>query len=130
MQQEKWIKWKPIERIPNTLYIEELKETRDGLTIVMTREDNILPSLIINFDTIISYRNTDESYLLKTLNERENFNKWPLFKIKNSQYLVWFHEQTYDIYKKQLPEIIHYAFITPNDVIDVLAIITPILKWE
>ncbi|CCQ52319.1 hypothetical protein [Crocosphaera watsonii] len=82
MQQEKWIKWKPIERIPNTLYIEELKDTRDGLTIVMTREDNILPSLIINFDTIISYRNTDESYLLKTLNERENFNKWPLFKIK------------------------------------------------
>ena len=48
MQQEKWIKWKPIERIPNTLYIEELKDTRDGLTIVMTREDNILPSLTVN----------------------------------------------------------------------------------
>lgn len=96
----------------------------------MTGEDNSLPSLIINFDSIISYRNTDESYLLKTLNERENFSKWPLFKIKNSQYLVWFHEQTYDIYKKQLPEIIHYAFITPNDVVDVLAHHTPILIWQ
>ncbi len=44
----------------------------------------------------------------------------------NSRYLEWFHEETYGIHKKQAQEIIHYAFVTPNDVVDVLAEYSPI----
>lgn len=72
MKKEKWMKWEPLEGIPKTLCLEELKDNREGLTICL-RENINSAILIVHFESYFSYRVTDEGDLLKTLHEMENF---------------------------------------------------------
>ena len=130
MKREKWLIWKPMEEIPTTLYLEELKDNYNGLTIGL-KEDQNSPLLVIHFDGYLSYRVTDEGNLLKTLNEIENgedLGKSTLFTVENSLYLQWFHEQSFDIHKDD--ETIHYLIATPNDVVEVLYVSSPTLMWS
>jgi hypothetical protein len=130
MNQEKWLKWNPIEKIPSNLYLKEFKYNSNGLNLSLEQEEENSPILNIYFNGVFSFRSADEGDLLKTLSEREktdNTNNWSLFTVENSLYLEWFHEQSYDIHKKD--QIIHYLIATPNDVIDVLDSETPCVKW-
>lgn len=130
MKKEKWIRWKPIEKISEKLYLEELKCNKDGLTLNL-KENKNSPILIIHFDGYFSYRVTDEGDLLKTLyeiEESEDLGKWTLFVVENSLYIQWFHKQSFDTHRDD--EIVHYLIATPNDVIEVLDSDIPTVKWN
>jgi len=125
--QETWNTWKPLANIPKRLYLEELKDNYDGLTLSFRGEKENLDYLIVFFDSAISYRNHDEGDLLRTLNEVHEHDVWPFFKVENSHYLEWFNQENFDIHKNKA--IVHYLFATPNDVIDVLSFDSPVLRW-
>lgn len=130
MKREKWIVWKPIEEIPETLYLEELKYDSNGLTLSLTEKDDA-PILIIHFDEDLSHRIADEGNLLRTVSKAERSQealRWTLFKVENSLYLQWFHEES--SYKYESDNLVHYLIATPNEIVDVLNLNSPTLKWS
>lgn len=96
--------------------------------------DGSRKKLQIYFKHLLSLRNTDESYLLKTIEEqskRDDF-KWGgnLFsKVKNSKYVDWFNEESLGIPRDTGVTINHYAIYTSNDCIDVITSDEPEIKW-
>ena len=48
------------------------------------------------------------------------------FKVENSEFIKWFEEEKFGI--TDTCGLTHYAFITRNDIIDVLAVCEPEIK--
>lgn len=138
MKKEKWVKWKPLEGIPQTLYLKELKYDYGGLTVNLMGK-NATPNLTIHFTGFFGCRMTDEGDLLKASHkvekavidmekEKGSYHKWSLYTVEDSLYLQWFHEQSLDIHKND--EITHYIISTPDDVIEVLDSEIPTVIWN
>lgn len=125
MNKDKWHKWIPIEDLPKSIYLHSLTDNNNGLTLIFENEDETI-KIIVNFESsAISYRNTDETGLLSTIkhwhdNYDKYFFKWPFHKSQNSSYIRWLEDE-----RGYIDEIEHYAFITPNDIIEVLSIAPP-----
>lgn len=125
IMQEKWVKWNAgLDEVPKKLYLESLTDNKDGLTLVFSNENSTRFFRFIYEDSVLSYRNTDESYMLRTINHiRETYGRemfeHPLFIVENSSYIEWFNLQSYDIYKNYDPK--HYIFLTPNDIVEVIS---------
>lgn len=139
MKREKWMKWKPIEGIPQELYFEGMEYNNDGLTINLQGKDKNSPILTINFEFFLALRIVDEGNLLKDSCDVDeaimkiklepgSSRKWSLFTVENSPYLEWFHNQSVGIHKDI--KIIHHVIRTPEDVIEVLDSIIPIVTWN
>jgi hypothetical protein len=126
MKKEKLIKWEPLKDIPNLLYLEGLHHDYEGFRLIL-RDDKSGQVLRITFDPPLTYRNTDEGDLILFFKNCKLPEKWPLFKMKNSNYLKWFHEQSLNIREDEKP--IHYLIITPDDCIDVISSFTPRVEW-
>jgi hypothetical protein len=126
MKKEKYKKWLPLEDIPDRLYLDGLYDDWEGFRLLL-RHYETGRMLRITFDPALSYRNTDEGDLLKTEDISEGFFKWPLYIVENSRFLKWFHEESYEIRKKDNP--LHYAIVTQNDFIDVISAFPPIVEW-
>jgi hypothetical protein len=126
MELEKYVKWEPIKNIPETLYLEGLHDDYEGFRLLL-RDEKLSRMLRITFDPPLSYRNTDEGDLLKTDQIAEGFLKWPLYTVENSRFLKWFHEESLEIHRNENP--IHYAIITPNDVVDIISCYPPKVEW-
>ena len=119
-------KWIPIEGLSGNLYLEGLHDDYEGFRLLLKEESNQQRILRITFDPALSYRNTDEGGLLRTIGNKD-LGTWSLFIVENSDYLMWFNEESYGIH--QLENIIHYAIYTPNDCLDILSIYPPKVKW-
>ena len=142
MKREKWIKWKPVEGIPQTLYFRDLKYDFDGLTISLQDRDKDLPMLTIYFKSFFALRIIDEGNklidscdvdeaVLEMELEKGSYYKWSLFTVENSLYLEWFHQESVGV--RQNTELIHYVIQTADDVIEVLDIAeigSPIVTWN
>lgn len=128
METEKYKKWIPIKDIPGNLLLFGLHDNYEGFRILL-RDEKTSGVMRIFFDSFISYRNTDEGYLLKTHHERKGFVKWPLLIVENSRFLKSLHEEE-SVDKQLLNEkSIHYAIITPNSCIDVISNSLPKVEW-
>lgn len=130
MKTEKRMKWQPIEGIPQTLYLYNLKYDCKNLIINLYDKDLNSPILNINFGDFLAFRIMDEGNFLKEPCEIDeavtkmqlepgSFQRWTLFTIDNSRYLRWFHEESAGIYADL--EIVHYLIATQDDMIDVLS---------
>lgn len=149
MKREKRMKWKPIDRIPQTLnliglkYGFDQKHGFDGLTVNLQGENSNSSILTIHFDVdcLFGLRIIDEGDLLKggydideavidMKKEKDSWHKWSLFTVENSRYLEWFHEQSVGVRRKI--EMTHYLIKTPDDVIDVLSVkkVLPTVTWS
>lgn len=139
MKREKWLKWEPIEKIPQTLYLRGLKYDYDGLTLSLQDKDRKSPILTIYFEGFFALRIVDEGDKLidshdmdETVSEMEmeegSYYKWSLFTVDDSLYLEWFHEQSLGVRKKE--ELVHYVIRTSEDVIEVLDIDSPTVTWN
>ncbi|MEP3279147.1 MAG: hypothetical protein ABJN26_25375 [Stappiaceae bacterium] len=122
---EKLKRWATGTDIPDSMFLHSLLDDTDGLHLVFVRSDE-QKTIKISFDTYLSFRNADEGDRLKFLNEVEGLEKWPLYIVENSEFLKWFHEQTYNIH--QAVDIKHYAFITPDDIVEILARDAPVIE--
>ena len=126
---EHWEKWIPINGLPSKIYNDSFIDSKEGIILEFSDEKH-KKKIVIKFeDGVLSYRNTDEGSLLKKLNYLDQrygtdfYCEWTLFKVKNSEYINWFLEESFGIYKPNQVE--HYVFLTPNDVIEILTTYTP-----
>ncbi|OYD06128.1 hypothetical protein [Paludifilum halophilum] len=129
---EQWERWVPLNNLPSKLYNDLFVDNSDGITLEFSDESN-QKIVWVNFrEGVLSYRNTDEGSLLKMLkylNQQYGitfYSEWPLFKVKNSGYLTWFQEQSCGVYESS--EIVHYVFLTPHDVIEILSDYSPSVR--
>ena len=127
--QEKLVKWEPIEKIENEMYLEGLYDDWEGFRLLLRGVNKSSGMLRIIFDPAWSYRYIDEGDLLKSLNERKRNieGAWPLYTIENSKYIEWFNEESFDMHKDK--NIAHYAIYTPVHLVDVLSAFTPKVEW-
>lgn len=114
--------WDEINGLEERFYLESLHDDYEGLRLIFKNENNERV-LCIRFDSVLSYRNVDEGDLLKS----SNSVKGGFHKIDSSQYLRWFHEESYDRWKDK--KVIHYAIYTPDDCVDILSIEPPKVRW-
>jgi hypothetical protein len=102
---------------------------------VLDEEGSVLIDLIdeydrhryVSFDRYFAYRKTDESFLYITVELLAHTveNRHWLYKFGDSQFLSWFNEESDGIYSA---EANHYAIVTSNAIIDVIAKTEPEIK--
>ncbi|TCI72864.1 MULTISPECIES: hypothetical protein [unclassified Exiguobacterium] len=128
---EKWERWTVNQEIPAKLYLQALIDDKDGLTLVFTDADENNYTFLFD-GLVLSYRNTDEGTLFKTLEQLyknygpDFFRNWTLFNVTDSNYVKWLAEESTNIYE-EIYDIHHYVFLTSNDVIEVLSTDPPSL---
>lgn len=118
-------KWTPIESLPKTLYLEAVHDDWEGFRLLL-KHDEARRILRITFNPPLSYRNTDEGDLLKSINEQD-LGGWSLYVVSSSDYLAWFSDQSCGIHEPD--DVVHYAIYTPNDCVDVLSAHSPTVEW-
>lgn len=79
----------------------------------------------LSFEWIYSLRVTDEGDLLKMLDHFNGQMTTGIYKVENSSYLKWFHEQSENIHNKAIE---HYLIVTIDEVIEVLASVEPSIE--
>lgn len=121
---EIWEKWTPreVENSSEIFSLETLQYDQDGLDLILTSDD-LTTKLIAHFDEHLCFRVIDEGDFLRTQNQIKTISGWTFFKVKQSSFLRWFHEESYNIRKSD--DIIHYAFVTPDDIVDILSLAPP-----
>lgn len=137
MTEERYIKYKtfPIDAKFSNINLDKLLYEGEELYINLHifLNDGKEKILQIYFEYVLVFRNTDESYLLKTIEEQsEQINfKWGkiFYKVENSQFVNWFNDQSCNIPKKTGVCIEHYAIYSGTDCIDVISSSEPEIKW-
>jgi hypothetical protein len=120
-------KWNPTADIPARLVFEEVRHADGHFSVLLRRESKENSVLRVFFDSVLFYRTINESYLLRTLQMVENLGGASLYIVDNSPLLSWFHEESLNIYNDW--RIKHYAILTPDECIDILASIEPVVEW-
>ncbi len=120
-------KWEPILSIPDKLYLTSLLDDKNGFRIELVGESDT-PIFKFQFESVLAYRNVDESDRLKFLDEITGQLEWSLYLVDNSKFLDWFHDQSYSIHSSE--DIQHYLFFTPNDIVDILSFERPSVTCE
>lgn len=121
-----WEKWIPLESMPARLYKESLLDDGDSLRIILRGETEGQKYSFLFDGLVLSYRNSDEGSRLRILEHLDRYyahleyGNWTLFKMKNSSYLEWFAQESFERYEG-MGEVEHYVFLTSNDVIEVLS---------
>lgn len=108
--------------------VNSLVDDANGLMILLT-DSKLNVNVHVKFDSPISYRNTNESYLLKLWSEFEGVRtNTVLHIVQNSTFCDYFNEMSLNIYNDW--EVQHYAILTSQDCIDVLSLTKPKLEWR
>ena len=121
--------WKPLPDLPDNMYIEAIYDDNKGVRIILGCDqfkDRVLKVEIVDK---ISYRNTDESFMLKVWDSmnKEDLGK-TFYVVKNSSYIDFFKEMTFNLHDDW--DIEHYAIYTTEDCIDILSINEPVAEWQ
>lgn len=120
--EEKWIRWEPIPNLAKKYYVESITDNTDGLKIVLYN-DLDEKVLVLFPDTLRSYRNTCESFLVETIEDLEEnygsdfYGQWTFFRVTNSQYLKSLNEESYGISERY--DFKHFCLLTMEAMIDI-----------
>lgn len=120
--------WIPLEGLPKVMYIEALHDDYEGFRILLKGETSDSAMLRISFEDKLSYKNTDESYLLEIWHTAEkDILGRTFYMIDNSTYVDFFNEMTHGLYSDW--RIKHYAIYTVSDCIDIISVKPPSVEW-
>ncbi len=105
------------------MYCEAVHDDWEGFRIWLALE-NPSGMLVVRFDNVLFYANSDEANRL-SLVENSAEMKFPhvFWKVENSALIAEFHRQSCET--RQAWNIMHFAFLSANDCIDVLAVVEP-----
>lgn len=102
--------------------LEDFRYSAGSLELILSSGDNAEGSKVkVSFDWIYSFRVTDEGDLLKMQEEQKGEMLTGLYIVEKSKYLEWFNEQSSNVHDG----VVHYMLSTVDDVIDILASISP-----
>lgn len=110
--------------------LKEICQNRDGLRLVFLDEKKRID--VIYREEILAFRSCDESDRWKTIDEvlamngRDFFRNNLFFIVKYSEFKRWFCQECMGVREEK--EFEHHAFVTANDVIDVLALHMPEIR--
>lgn len=123
---EEWIEWTTT--IPEGKYeLISLCQDWDGLKLVF--DDEIYKVEVIYTEGFLTVRSCDEGDRWKTIDAvlaekgGKFFKNKLFFKVYNSEYKKWYTEESFSVRKDQ--EFEHHAYVTANDIVDVLALCDP-----
>jgi hypothetical protein len=120
-------KWEPVSDIPEKLFLEALHDDYEGFRLLFKGKSNNDKTLRVTFKTTLVYRNIDEGDIVETLKNSDGLSHWCLYTLENSDLIEFFHKQNYGSYKSS--KILHYAFYTPNDCVEILSEFPPQVEW-
>ncbi len=118
--------WPQLGDYPKRMFVEAIHDDWEGFRIILA-DVEFKTRIRIAFINKLSYRNTDEGFLLQlweTAEEKKLGNTFYL--ISNSTYIDFFNEMSYGIHKDK--DIKHYAIYSDADCIDVLSIAEPVIN--
>lgn len=119
---EKLIKISLCEGSLQNSQLEDFRYSSGCLELILSPGNNAEGSKVkVSFDWIYSFRVTDEGDLLKMQEEQKGEMLTGLYLVEKSKYLEWFNEQSCNVHD----EVVHYMLSTVDDVIDILASISP-----
>ena len=122
---ERVVKWEPFPGLPRKLDTPSLINDYDhGFRLILAEESANGRAFQVEFEKPLAFRSADESYRLKLIEPLQAELPWPTFKIENSAWIEWFHDQTLEIYRDWHVE--HFVFIG-EDVIEVLSARQPLV---
>lgn len=132
--QEKWKKWQPINGLGNRYEIDRIGYVIKGdFKILFSEYRDMGKRVTVIFKNgIYAHRKTDESFRLQTYEMLDDnygkdfYTKWAFFKLTNSLYIKELSTQSLG-FADSYP-LTHYAFLTVNSILDVVAACEPIVK--
>ncbi len=93
-----------------------------AISLILSSAEEIFK---LTFEWVYSFRVTDEGNLLKMLDYFDGQMTTGLYKVANSSYLQWFHEQSANIHDACVE---HYLVVTNDDVIDIITSAKPLFE--
>ena len=130
MWQGKYIRWNPIPSYEGTrLYCEAIHDDWEGFRIWLRGEKSTEPMIIVRFDNKFMYVNSDEGDRLSKVESDTKMNfPHAFWTVEGSALIDEFHRQSLNMHKKH--KIVHFAFLTCNDCIDVLSDREPVFHID
>lgn len=121
--EERFVKWE-IPGLPRIVDAPSLiDDYENGFVLTLVEEKSDGRAFKVRFEQPLAFRSANGRYRLKLVSQLQPELPWPTFKVENSEWVDWFHDQSLGIYRDSLVE--HYAFIG-DDVIEVLSARAPI----
>ncbi|MDQ3749350.1 MAG: hypothetical protein M3367_10125 [Acidobacteriota bacterium] len=122
-------KWLPLPEISPELSVFAFHYDYEGFRILLVDEikkeekrknafDKNDFLLKISFIKHLAFRVTDEMFRLKISDQFQGEKDWMLYKVKNSNWIRFFNEESLEIYADQ--EIKHYAIFTGDEFLEFL----------
>jgi len=123
-QEERFVRWEPIQGLPKTVDTPSLVHDNDrGFRLTLVEERAEGRQFTVAFEQPLAFRSANESYRLKLIESLQPQLPWPTFKVDNSTWVEWFHDQTSGIY---IDWKVEHNKIVGEDVIEVLSQRAPI----
>ena len=125
---EQWERWNSRELVADDYELKSLVQDWEGLTLVfLGRKTEVT---IVYHEQLLSFRSCDEGDRV----ENPSTQYWRitagtfsgagwLYKVSESDYASWFSRETFG--STAVDKILHLAFVTANDIIDVLSLREP-----
>jgi hypothetical protein len=122
---ERVLKWEPLPGLPRNLDTPSLSNDYDnGFRLILAEKRADGRAFQVEFEQPLAFRCVNERYCLKLIEPLQAELPWPTFKIENSVWIEWFHDQALGIYRDRPVE--HFVFIG-EDVIEVLSARQPLV---
>jgi hypothetical protein len=117
---ERFVKWEPTRGLPRVdpKSIAQDFGKNGGLHISLVEPYAGGKAFRIDFARALAFRSANESFRLKVLESLRNELPWPTFNVEDSEWVQWFHDQTFGAYRDW--PVKHFLFIG-EDVIEVLS---------
>nr|WP_284183140.1 hypothetical protein [Providencia rettgeri] len=108
------------------IQLDDFKYDLESLSLTLSKPDE---SFTLSFEWVYSFRVTGEGDLLKMQEHFDGQMTTGLYKVENSSYLKWFHEQSENIHDDVIE---HYLIVTIDDVIEVITSAEPSIQtmWK
>ncbi|MEY0536174.1 hypothetical protein AB7303_19040 [Providencia rettgeri] len=101
------------------IQLDGFKYDLESLSLTLSKPDELFT---LSFEWVYSFRVTGEGDLLKMQEHFDGQMTTGLYKVENSSYLKWFHEQSANIHDDVIE---HYLIVTIDDVIEVITSAEP-----
>jgi len=119
-------RWNPLPRLEGArVYCEAVHDDWEGFRIWLRPEEHHLGIIVVRFGRRLFYTNSDEGDRLSgVVNEDELQFPHPFWTVEDSALVTEFRRQAAGV-RDDVP-LTHYAFLTCNDCIDVIATEDPV----
>src|SRR3954468_1909262 len=98
-KQERVLRWEPDIGLPHDLDTPVLtNDYEHGFRLILAEPSADGRAYSVRFYKPLAFRSANESYRLRLI---ESFTDlpWPTFKVEQSRWVEWFHDETHGIYR-------------------------------